>query len=96
MKKYKGTIQENGQTVLPSEWLEKLGVQPGDSLLFIEGEDGSLVVFPRRAIGIKAMNEIGEALRATGITLEEFLEEGEKIRQEIYEEKSVHKVAGDA
>ncbi len=94
--KYKAAMQDNGQIELPPEWLKELGVKGGDAVLFVEAEDGSLTLFPRRALGVAALNRISRDLKASGVSLEEFLEEGEKIRQEIYEEQFAHKVAGDA
>ena len=81
------TIQENGQVTLPMEWLRKYGLKKGDLVSFTETEDGTLVVVPRVALAMKALDEIGEALKAKGITLEELMENGREIRGEILKEK---------
>jgi hypothetical protein len=36
---------------------------------------------------LELLDEIGESLRARGITLEELIQSGREIRQELYEEK---------
>jgi bifunctional DNA-binding transcriptional regulator/antitoxin component of YhaV-PrlF toxin-antitoxin module len=34
------TLQQNGQITLPSEWLDKYGLNKGDVITFEETEDG--------------------------------------------------------
>ena len=80
------TIQENGQVTLPQEWRDKYGLKKGDIVSFTETEEG-LLVTPRSVVAAKLLDEIGEALKAKGITLEELIESGRDIRQEIYDEK---------
>ena len=80
------TIQENGQVTLPAEWREKYGLKKGDLVTFQETDDG-LLISPREALAMKLLDDIGEALKEKGITLEELLDSGEKIRQELYDEK---------
>ena len=80
------TIQENGQVTLPAEWREKYGLKKGDLVTFRETDDG-LLISPREALAMKLLDDIGEALKEKGITLEELLDSGEKIRQELYDEK---------
>lgn len=80
------TIQENGQVTLPSEWRDKYGLKKGDFVVFEETQDG-LLISPREVLALKLLDEIGEALEARGITLDELIESGREIRQEIYDEK---------
>ena len=80
------TIQENGQVTLPSEWREKYGLKKGDFVVFEETQDG-LLISPREVLALKLLDEIGEALEAKGITLDELIESGREIRQKIYDEK---------
>jgi AbrB family looped-hinge helix DNA binding protein len=93
---YKTKVGDNGQIGLPAEWLEKQEVQSGNFVIVEETEDGKLIIASRQTVMREAVNILSEALQADGTTLEEYLEEGEKIRQEIYDEKYAHKVAGDA
>lgn len=79
-------IQENGQVTLPSEWRDKYGLKKGDLVSFIETDEG-LLVQPREAVTIALLDEIGEALKAKGIDLDELLESGREIRGEMLEEK---------
>jgi AbrB family looped-hinge helix DNA binding protein len=80
------TLQENGQVTLPIEWRKRYGLKKGDVITFQETEDG-LLISPREAQIMKLLDEIGEALKQKGISLEEMIESGRDIRQEIYNEK---------
>ncbi len=80
------TIQENGQVTLPIEWREKYGLKKGDIVSFVETDQGLMVV-PRVALAMKLLDAIGEELQKKGVTFEQLMEDGEKIRQEIYEER---------
>ena len=80
------TIQENGQVTLPSEWREKYGLKKGDFIVFKETEDG-LLISPREALAMKLLDEIGDTLKEKGIDLDELIESGREVRQEIYDEK---------
>jgi len=79
-------IQENGQVTLPNEWREKYGLKRGDIVTFIETEEG-LLISPRKALAMKLLDEIGEALKEKGVSLDELIESGREIRQQIYDEK---------
>ena len=80
------TIQGNGQITLPVEWMQKYGLKAGDVIAVIEA-DNALVVLPREAIVMDALDQIGEALKAQGITLEDLMESGRDIRGDILKEK---------
>jgi AbrB family looped-hinge helix DNA binding protein len=84
------TLQENGQVTLPIEWRKRYGLKKGDVITFQETEDG-LLISPREAQIMKLLDEIGEALKEKGISLEEMIESGRDIRQEIYDEKYAKK-----
>jgi AbrB family looped-hinge helix DNA binding protein len=80
------TIQENGQVTLPREWREKYGLKKGDVVVFRETEEG-LVISPREVALMNLLDEIGDTLKAKGITLEDLIRDGRKIRGEILKEK---------
>jgi len=66
------SIQENGQVTLPAEWRERLGLKKGDLVEFVETEQG-LLVMPRVAVAVDALDRIAGALRAQGVSLEDLL-----------------------
>jgi AbrB family looped-hinge helix DNA binding protein len=80
------TIQDNGQVTLPVEFRKKYGLKKGDAVVFKETEDG-LFISSREALAMKLLDEIGAALKEKGVTLEELIENGRKIREDIYQEK---------
>jgi AbrB family looped-hinge helix DNA binding protein len=80
------TIQENGQVTLPIDFRKKYGLKKGDIVVFKETEDG-LLISPREALAMNLLDEIGDALKEKGIDLDEMIESGRDIRQEIYDEK---------
>jgi AbrB family looped-hinge helix DNA binding protein len=80
------TIQDNGQVTLPIEFRKKYNLKKGDAIVFKETDEG-LVISPREALAMKLLDEIGEALKEKGITLEEMIASGEQIRKELIREK---------
>jgi AbrB family looped-hinge helix DNA binding protein len=80
------TIQENGQVTLPIEFRKKYNLKTGDAIVFKETEEG-LVISPREAQVMKLLDEIGDALKEKGISLDEMIASGEEIRKELIREK---------
>ena len=77
-------VQEKGQVTLPTEVRKRLGIKTGDLVVLIETDDGVLIV-PQEVFATKALARIGEALRESGVTLEEFIESGREHRGRILE-----------
>jgi AbrB family looped-hinge helix DNA binding protein len=80
------TIQENGQVTLPVDWREKYGLKKGDVVSFVETDQGLLVV-PREVLALEALDRIGQTLKERGISLDNMIESGREIRQDLYDEK---------
>ena len=79
-------VQEKGQVTIPAEIRRKLGVKKGDLVAFIETECG-IVISPREAVAMEALDRIGQALKERGISLEEVIESGREIRGQLLDEK---------
>ena len=79
-------VQEKGQVTIPAKIRRKLGVKKGDLVAFIETERGVLIS-PREAVAMEALDRIGMALKERGISLEELIESGRGIRGQLLEEK---------
>jgi len=88
------TIQENGQVTLPTEWREKHGIKKGDVVSFVETDQGLLIV-PRVTLAMDALDRIGQALKAQGISFEDMLDSIAETRQELYNEKHASKAGTD-
>ena len=79
-------VQEKGQVTIPLEIRQKLGLRKGDLVTFVETTEG-FVIKPATVVVNETLDEIGEALRAKGVTLEQWIERGREIRGEIAREK---------
>ena len=79
-------VQEKGQVTIPSEIRRKLKLKKGDLVVFVETEAG-VVIKPAEILVSGALEEIGRALEAKGIDLEELLERGRERRSELIEKE---------
>lgn len=79
-------IQQKCQVTIPSAVRRKLKLRKGDLVKFVETENGVLIK-PAEVIVSDALDEIGKALEARGLSLEEMIEEGRKIRSDLVEEE---------
>jgi len=77
-------VQERGQITLPAEVRRKLGIKKGDLVAVVETDEGVLIT-PQEAVAMKALDRIGEALRAQGLSLEELIESGKAHRGRLVE-----------
>lgn len=79
-------LRPKRQLTLPRGICEKIGVRPGDKLEFsVVGS--TLIITPKKAKALNALREIQEAFQRSGITEEEMLEDGRKIRKELIKER---------
>ena len=79
-------VQEKGQVTIPSEIRRKLKLKKGDLVVFVE-TDAGVVIKPAEILVSDALDEIGRALEAKGIDLEELLERGRERRGELIEKE---------
>lgn len=83
-------VQKKGQVTIPAELRARLGIKEGDLVVFTEAEGGVLVTPQRTAAGgdlDELLDAIGLALKKRGVTLDELVESGRAIREEISREK---------
>ena len=85
MTKNTSIVQESGQVTLPAEFRKRYGLQKGDIVVFRETKAG-LLISPKESMVVNLLDEIGQALKEKGVTLDELIESGLEIRQEIYNE----------
>ena len=79
-------VQEKGQVTLPAAVRKRLGLKKGDLVAIEETREGVLIT-PQAILALKDLDEIGAALRESGVTLEELMESGRAIREELFREK---------
>ena len=82
MARKKYVIQESGSVTLPANFRKKYGLEPGDEISFIETDEG-LLISTREALIEKLLDTIGDDLRAKGVTLDELIESGRELRDEL-------------
>ena len=78
-------VQEKGQVTIPVEIRRKWNLEKGDLVAFVETEHG-VMISPREVVAVEALDRIGEALRARGISLDEMIESGREIRGQLLQE----------
>ena len=68
-------VQKRGQVTIPVDLRRKLGIVEGGVVALTETEEG-ILLSPRRALAMDALDRIGEVLKERGIALEELIESG--------------------
>ena len=82
-------VQEKGQVTLPADIRKRLGLKKGDLVAVVETPEGVLIT-PQEVIATRALAEIGSVLEKQGLTLEDMIESGREIREELYRERYGH------
>ena len=79
-------VQEKGQVTLPAAVRRRLGLKKGDLVAVEETSEGVLIT-PQAVLALKALDEIGAILRENGVTLDDWMESGRAIREELVREQ---------
>ena len=79
-------VQKKGQVTIPIEIRDRLGIQEGDLIAFVETDEGVLITRQEIA-AMRLLNQIGQALKEKGIDLDELIESGREIRGELIKER---------
>jgi AbrB family looped-hinge helix DNA binding protein len=79
-------VQEKGQVTLPARVRKRLGIKKGDLVAVIETPEGVLIT-PQEVVATRALAEIGKALKEQGLSLEDMIESGREIREELFREQ---------
>ena len=79
-------IRDKRQVTLPKEICDRLDIAVGDVLEF-SLENSAIVARPRKTLAVRALREIQQAFRASGITEEELQSSGRRIRREAARER---------
>jgi len=78
-------IQEKGQVTIPTNIRRKLNLRKGDMVMFVETSAGVLIK-PAETIVSEALDKIGKALKADGISQEKWIKRSRDIRKQLLEE----------
>ena len=80
------TVRKKGQITIPLGMRRKLGLEEGSVVAFMLTEDG-ILISPREVLTVQALDRIEQALSEQGISLDELVESGREIRQELVEKE---------
>jgi AbrB family looped-hinge helix DNA binding protein len=84
-------VQKKGQVTIPLEIRQKLNLEQGDLVTFVETEAGVVLkpvaIKPAELIVAEALDQIGAALEEKGISLEDMIKRGREIRGDLIEEE---------
>jgi AbrB family looped-hinge helix DNA binding protein len=86
MSAWVSRVQERGQVTIPQEVREKLKLKKGDLVTFVETEHG-YVVQPVEVVIHAALDAIGDGLRDKGVTLDQWIENGRRVRGQLLKGK---------
>jgi AbrB family looped-hinge helix DNA binding protein len=82
-------VNKQGQVTIPAEMRERFGIKEGDFVAIEETSEGVLIM-PRGMLALRALDEIGKILKEQGLTLEDMIESGKEIREELFRERYGH------
>jgi AbrB family looped-hinge helix DNA binding protein len=78
-------VQEKGHVTIPKEIRKKLGLKQGDLVAVIETPAGVFIV-PQQVVATKALDSIGDILKAQDLSLAEVIRSGRELRTAILQE----------
>jgi AbrB family looped-hinge helix DNA binding protein len=79
-------VQEKGQVTIPAQIRKKLKLNKGDLVIFEETEAG-VMIRPAEVLVSQELVEIGKALQAKGVTLDEIIERGRELREKLIKDE---------
>ena len=79
-------VQEKGQVTIPADIRKRLKLSKGDIVTFVQTKDG-VVIKPAEIIVTEALDDIGRALKAKGISLKRLIKRGREIRGNLIKEE---------
>lgn len=83
----KTRIQKRGTVTIPADLRRKWGLGVGAEVAFEETPEGILIRRASEVEIMRAIDLVGQELKKRGITFEQLMERGEKIREELYQER---------
>jgi len=79
-------VQEKGKVTIPLEIRRRLRLKKGDTVTFVETEQGYLLL-PAEVVVGQALESIGKVLKEKGVTYEQLMKRGRRIRGKLLKEQ---------
>jgi AbrB family looped-hinge helix DNA binding protein len=79
-------LRPKRQITLSKKICDQLGISPGD-VLELTIRDSTIIAKPRKTLALEALKEIRRTFQRSGISEEELLKTGRRIRQEVAGER---------
>lgn len=82
-------LTSKGQITIPKTVRQSLNLEEGDRIIFIEEEDGKMVVKKGALVVFDEFaNSISQEAKEKGITEDEMMAELKKVRKELWDERN--------
>jgi antitoxin PrlF len=82
-------LTSKGQITIPKTVRQSLNLEEGDRIIFIEEEDGKMVVKKGALVVFDEFaNAISQEAKEKGITEDEMMAELKKVRKELWDERN--------
>ena len=79
-------VQEKGKVTIPLEIRRRLRLKKGDLVTFVETEQGYLLLPAEIVVG-QALEAVGKVLKEKGVTYEQLMKRGRRIRGKLLKEQ---------
>lgn len=80
-------ISSKGQVTIPKAIRERLNLEEGDKVAFIE-ENGKIIITKSSVVALKEfLNTMNKEAESKGVTEEELLKDLEDVREEMWNER---------
>jgi bifunctional DNA-binding transcriptional regulator/antitoxin component of YhaV-PrlF toxin-antitoxin module len=79
-------IQKKGQLTIPIALRQKYDLEEGGVVELVEEENGFRII-PRLVLAEESLDKIGKILKKKGVSLNQMIGDGRKVRKNIFREK---------
>lgn len=80
------TLRKNGRITIPAEFRRKYGMKPGKTITLIDLEGGAFMISNKPSGLDELLSKMETDFKEAGITLDDMLEELDKVRTEYFQE----------
>lgn len=82
-------VTSKGQITIPKAIRERLNLEEGDKVAFIEDESGKIVITKSSVVALREfLDSMAKEAKANGITEDELLDDLKQVREEMWNERN--------